>query len=58
MVKIQKMNICPDYPLIYGKFFFESYIRLVVKLKVHNGGLVLKGLKYILESNFVYILII
>ncbi len=39
-------------------FRYESYIGLVVKWKVHNGGFILKNLKYIFKNYYVYILII
>ncbi len=39
-------------------FYYESYIGLLVKWKRHNEGLILKSLKYIILSSFLYILII
>ena len=39
-------------------FYYQSFLGLVVKWKVQNGGLVFKNLKHIFKSNFVYILII
>ncbi len=45
--KTKQSAFCTDLVNMASFFYYQSFIGLVVKWKVHDGGLVLKNLIYI-----------